>query len=98
MGSGRVESSTMAGQGIPVIGPILNRIIGTRNERFVKRYTQRVNAINDLESKVVKMTDAELREQLPRLRKQVDEGTKADDLIVECFAYAREAMDRAVGI
>ena len=37
-------------QGIPIVGPLLNRIIGTRNERFVKKYTQRVSAINALEA------------------------------------------------
>jgi preprotein translocase subunit SecA len=88
----------MAEQGIPFIGPILNKIIGTRNERFVKKYTQRVNAINELEPSIVTLTDAELRGKIHELRKKVDEGTKADDLIVEAFAYAREAMDRAVGI
>ncbi len=88
----------MAEQGIPIIGPILNRIIGTRNERFVRKYTQRVAEINALEPRVVKLTDAELRGKLEELRARVDKGEKADDLIPEAFAYAREAMDRAVGI
>ena len=88
----------MAEQGIPFIGPILNRIIGTRNDRFVKKYTQRVNAISEMEPRVVMLTDAELRGKVHELRKKVDGGTKADDLIVEAFAYAREAMDRGVGI
>ncbi len=88
----------MGEQGIPFIGPILNRIIGTRNDRFVKRYTQRVNEINGLEPQVMKMSDAELRAQLGQLRAKVDGGAKADDLIPEAFAYAREAMDRGVGI
>ncbi len=88
----------MAEQGIPFIGPILNRIIGTRNERFVKKYTQRVAEINALEPKVITMTDAELRAKLADLRGRVDKGEKADDLIPEAFAYAREAMDRSVGI
>ena len=51
----------MAEQGIPFIGPILNRIIGTRNDRFVKRYTLRVEEINSLEPAVIKLTDEERR-------------------------------------
>ncbi|MFZ4574526.1 MAG: preprotein translocase subunit SecA [Phycisphaerales bacterium] len=88
----------MAEQGIPIIGPILNRIIGSRNDRFVKKYTQRVQAINALEKGLREVTDAQLRSKLGEFRERLDKGTKADDLMVEAFAVAREAMDRAVGI
>lgn len=88
----------MADQGIPIIGPILNRIIGTRNERFVKKYTQRVQGINQLEAQMRALTDEQLRGKLSEFRSRVEGGTKADDLMVEAFAVAREAMDRAVGI
>jgi preprotein translocase subunit SecA len=88
----------MADQGIPLLGPILNRIIGTRNDRFVKRYTQRVNAINGLEAGVRSMTDEQIRSMLAEFRDRREKGEKSDDLLVEVFAVAREAMDRAVGI
>ncbi len=88
----------MAEQGIPLVGPLLNMLIGTRNERFVKKYTQRVNAINALEDQTRRLTDAELRGKIVEFRQRLDAGTKADDLMVESFAVAREAMDRAVGI
>ncbi len=73
-------------------------LIGTRNERFVKRYNQRVNAINAMESQIRKLTDAELRGKVLEFRSRLDKGTKADDLMVEALACAREAMDRGVGI
>ncbi len=85
-------------QDIPLIGPILNRLIGTRNDRFVKRYTQRVEAISRLEPQIRVLTDSELRGRLQVFRAKIDAGTKADDLLVDAFAVAREAMDRAVGI
>jgi preprotein translocase subunit SecA len=88
----------MAEQGIPFIGPILNKIIGTRNERFVKRYLARAAAINELEPRVRTMSDADLRAMLPEFREKVEKGAKIDELLVEAFAIAREAMDRAVGI
>jgi preprotein translocase subunit SecA len=83
---------------IPLIGPILNRLIGTRNERFVKKYTQRVNAINALEDQMRVLTDEQIRGMILEFRKRLDAGTKADDLMIEAFAVAREGMDRAVGI
>jgi preprotein translocase subunit SecA len=88
----------LAERDIPIIGPILHKIIGTRNERFVKKYTQRVNAINALEGETRKLTDAQLRGKLHEFRARLDKGAKADDLMIEAFAIAREAMDRAVGI
>ena len=88
----------MSKQDIPLIGPLLNMLIGTRNERFVKRYNQRVNAINALEPQIRKLTDADLRGKAVEFRARIDKGTRADDLMIEALACAREAMDRGVGI
>jgi len=88
----------MAEQGIPFIGPLLNKLIGSRNDRFVKKYTQRVNSISAREAEVRVLPDAELSGKLAEFRSRIDAGEKADDLMVEAFAVAREAMDRAVGI
>src|SRR5688572_27407030 len=85
-------------QGIPIIEPLLNFIIGSRNERFVKKYTMRVNAINALEPQMRQLTDTQLRDKFHEYRKRIDAGTKSLDLMVEAFATAREAMDRSVGI
>ena len=89
----------MAGNsGIPVVGPILNKLIGSRNDRFVKRYTQRVEAIGAAEVEARKLTDAEIRLKFRALRDQHDAGASEEKLLVPTFAVAREAMDRAVGI
>lgn len=92
----------MAEQGIPLIGPLLNRLIGTRNDRFVKKYTQRTNAITDLEAQVRQLTDAEIRNKFKDFRDRLDQskggGEDKDLIMIEAFAVAREAMDRAVGI
>ncbi len=88
----------MPNQDIPVVGPILNKLFGTRNERFVKRYTARVEQINALEPQMRPKTDQELRDMVAELREQHDAGVKTDDLLVPVFAMAREAMDRHVGI
>ena len=88
----------MASSEIPVVGPILSKIFGSRNERVVKRYTTRVDAIGALEPEMRKLTDAQLRAKLDEFRNRYDQGTKPDDMLVEVFAVAREGMDRAVGI
>lgn len=88
----------MAEQGIPVVGWFLNKLIGTRNERFVRKYNARVDRINGLEPEIRKLTDAQLRAKLGEFRARFDKGETEDQLMPEVFAVAREAMDRAVGI
>jgi len=84
--------------GLPVVGPMLNKVFGTRNERFVKRYTGRVEQINALEPEMLTATDEQLRERFLKVRDRHDEGAKTEELLVEIFAIGREAMDRHVGI
>ena len=88
----------MASAEIPVVGPLLSKVFGSRNERIVKRYTTRVDAIGALETETRKLTDTQLRAKLEEFRTRYDDGAKPDDLLVEVFAVAREVMDRAVGI
>jgi preprotein translocase subunit SecA len=88
----------MASSEIPVIGSLLSKVFGSRNERIVKRYTTRVDAIGAFEPKMRELTDAQLRAKLDEFRNRFDDGEKPDDLLVEVFAAAREGMDRAVGI
>ena len=88
----------MASQDIPVVGPLINKIFGTRNERVVKRYVQRAEEINAMEPAIRRMTDEQLLAKTPELRAKLKGGAKAHDVMAEAFAVAREAMDRHVGI
>jgi len=83
---------------IPVVGGALRMLFGARNERFVKRYTSKVERINALEPAIRKLSDTQLREKTVELRAQAKAGAKPDALLTEAFAIAREAMDRAVGV
>ena len=84
--------------GVPVIGPLMVKILGTRNQRMVKRYLRLVDQINDREAATRLLTDAQLRAKTDEFRAAVKGGTRPVDMIPEVFAVAREAMDRAVGI
>ncbi len=96
----------MASTEIPVLGPLISRIFGTRNERVVKRYTARVEMINSLEAQTRSLTDEQLRAKTAEFRskfeKQAESGgdsaATAMSLMNEIFAVAREAMDRNVGM
>ncbi len=83
---------------IPLIGPIINRIFGSRNDRFVRRYSLRVEQISALEPEVRRLTDPQIRARTSEFQARMARGASIDDLLVEAFALAREAMDRAIGI
>ncbi len=84
--------------GVPVIGTVMKKVFGTRNDRMVKRYLRVVDDVNSFEAKIRQLTDAELRERVGHLREELSRGGSVEQLTPEIFAVGREAMDRAVGI
>jgi preprotein translocase subunit SecA len=88
----------MASSEIPLLGPVINKLFGSRNQRLVKRYETRVNEINALEPEMRKLTDEQLRAKTKEFRERFKAGEKWPDVMAEAFAVAREAMDRHVGI
>ena len=79
------------------IGAIAAKVFGRSNDRKVKTYRPKVEAINALEPELVRLTDAELRARTQKFRKQLAEGVPLDDLLVPAFATVREAAKRALG-
>ncbi|QOI99001.1 MAG: preprotein translocase subunit SecA [Phycisphaeraceae bacterium] len=88
----------MAERDIPLIGPLLQRLIGTKNKRAEARYRAKATAVAQLEEATRRLTDADLRGKLVDFRGRVDKGAKIEDVLIEAFAVAREGMDRAVGL
>ena len=84
--------------GVPIVGPAMRKVFGTRNERMVKRYLRVVQQVTDLEDEIKPLTDQELRDRTEAFRQKLADGAKPNDLLPEVFAVAREAMDRNVGI
>ncbi len=78
-------------------GTLATKVFGSSNERKLKVYDSKVQAINDLESELEKLSDADLRARTEDFRKQVAEGTPLDDLLVPAFATVREASKRTLG-
>ncbi len=77
---------------------ILAKVIGTQNDRELKRLRPRVSAINALEAGVQSLSDAELRAKTAELRTRVERGEGIDDLLPDAFAVVREAGRRALNM
>lgn len=77
---------------------IVKKLFGDRNEREIKQYLKKVDAINALEDSISKLSDAELRNKTTEFKERYAAGEKLDDLLVEAFAVVREASKRVLGM
>ncbi len=80
--------------GVPIVGPAMRKLFGTRNERLVKRYLRVVEQVNAFEDKVRVLTDQEIHEQAGPLREQLAAGAKPVDILPEVFAVAARPTTR----
>jgi preprotein translocase subunit SecA len=78
---------------------MLTKIFGTKNDKEVKKYKKRVDAINALESTYEVMSDDELKESFDTLKEQVQSGAKTlDEVLSDSFAITREASKRVLNM
>ena len=81
-----------------VLAALAKAIFGSANDRQVKKYLPRVDAINALEPELAKLSDDELQGPDGRIQGAAGDGTKLDDLLVPAFATVREAAKRVLGM
>ena len=82
-----------------MFGSTLTKVFGSRNDRLVKRYRRIVTQVTAFEPKVIPLTDEQLTARTAELREQLThKKIKMSDVLPECLAIVREAMDRAIGI
>jgi preprotein translocase subunit SecA len=77
---------------------LLRKLIGTKNDRELKRMGRTVAAINAFEPRFQAMSDEELRAQTPRFRERLAAGETVNQLLPEAFAAVREASQRTLGL
>ena len=79
------------------LGTIARKIFGSANDRRLKTYNPKVEAINALESEVAALSDEDLRARTEEFRRQLADGAKLDSLLAPAFATVREAAKRTLG-
>ena len=77
-----------------MLGTLLAKVIGTQNDRELKRLRPLVGEVNALEPSVKALTDEQLRAKTPEFRERLAKGETLDDLQTEAFAVVREAAKR----
>src|SRR6187399_2143879 len=81
-----------------MINTLLAKVIGTQNERELKRLRPAVGRINELESEIRVLSDLDLKARTPALRERAGRGESLDDLLPEAFAVVREAGRRVLNM
>ena len=75
---------------------LIKNIIGTRNDREIKRIQSKVDLINSLEEKIKLLSDEELKGKTQEFKGRVSKGETLDDILPEAFAVVREASWRTL--
>ena len=79
-----------------MIGQLLTKIVGTQNDRELKRLRPRVAEINAFEDSIKSLTDEQLRGKTTEFKTRRANGETLDDLLPEAFAVVREAGRRVM--
>jgi preprotein translocase subunit SecA len=80
-----------------MIGALARKFFGSANDRRIKGYQSRVDAINALEPETAALSDEALKARTAEFRKQLADGKTLDDILVPAFATVREAAKRTLG-
>ncbi len=80
-----------------MIGSILTKVFGSKNERVLKDIQPLVSQINELESQTEHLDDSALAAKTAEFRQRAEKGESLEDLLPETFAVIREASKRVLG-
>ena len=79
-----------------MLNAILKKIVGTKNDRELKRLSILLHEVNQYEKELMALGDAQLKEKTPYFKEKLKNGLTLDDILPEAFAVAREASRRTL--
>jgi preprotein translocase subunit SecA len=79
-----------------MLGALARKFFGSANDRRIKAYQPRVDAINALEPEIAALSDEALKARTAEFRQQLADGKTLDDILVPAFATVREAAKRTL--
>nr|MDQ3071347.1 preprotein translocase subunit SecA [Acidobacteriota bacterium] len=81
-----------------MINTLLAKVLGTQNERELKKLRPFVSTINAHEAALASLRDEQLKAKTAELRGRLAKGEAIDNLLPEAFAVVREAGKRVMGM
>ncbi len=77
---------------------ISKKLLGSQNERTVKKVRPVVAAVNEIEPRIKALTNDQLRAKTAEFKEKISQGAALDDILVEAFACVREASRRVLNM
>ena len=81
-----------------MIKSLLTKMVGTKNERDLKRLWPIVHQVRELETVISGFSDAQLQAKTGDFKARLERGETLDDLLPEAFAVVREVSKRVLGM
>ena len=81
-----------------IINNVLSKVLGSHNDRLIKKYNSQVSKINSLEEKMRLMSDDELASMTEELKERIKNNETKEGILAESFAVVREASQRVLGL
>ena len=81
-----------------IINNVLSKVLGSHNDRLIKKYNGQVSKINSFEEKMRSMSDDELVSMTAELKERLSNKESEESILAESFAVVREASQRVLGL
>ncbi len=81
-----------------MIGNLIKKIVGTKNERELKRIQPMVERANEFEDRMRALSDEELKAMTPHFKQRIADGEELDSILPEAFTVVRETAARTLGM
>jgi preprotein translocase subunit SecA len=81
-----------------MLGHLLRKVVGSRNDRLIKKKRKIVKKINLLEPSFQALSDAQLQAKTQEFRDRLAQGEALSQLLPEAFATVREASRRVMNM
>ncbi len=81
-----------------MFGKIAKSLLGSANERYIKKLQKEIKAIEDLEPEYEALSDDEFKHKTIRFRERLEAQEDLNDILIEAFATVREAAKRTLGL
>ena len=81
-----------------MIRSLVQKVVGNKNERDLKKLQPQVAQINTLEPEFERLSDSQLQEKTAEFRQRLEQKETLEQLLPEAFAVVREASKRVLGM
>ncbi len=81
-----------------MLGLVLKKVFGSKNDRELKRMGKLVAQVNGFEQSITALSDDALRGKTAEFKQRLEQGASLDDILPEAFAVVREAGKRVLGM